>query len=41
MERYSTMNFNETRKGGTLLNPPRNQDTLRLFKEDNGDTIII
>jgi hypothetical protein len=41
VERYSTVNFNETRKGGTLLDPSQNQDALGLFEEDDGDTIIV
>ena len=52
MERYSIVSFNETRKGGTLLNPLRNQDALRLeeevstqaersLQEGDGDTIVV
>lgn len=33
VERYSTVRFDETRKGGTLLDPLRNQDQLTLEEE--------
>ena len=41
MERYSTVRFDENRKGGELLDSPRDQDVLRLYEEDDGDTIVV
>ena len=52
VDRYSTVAFDETRKGGTLLDPSRNQDALRLeeevsaqaersSQEGDGDTIVV
>jgi hypothetical protein len=40
VERYSSVAFNENRKGGELLDSARNRDQLRL-EEVNEDTIVV
>ena len=51
MERYSSVVFNENRKGGTLLNLSQNQEILRLketpirteetIQDNDKDTIVV